>query len=348
MTGNLSLLTKARLGSGLFTNDKKVFQRIGLSAQWKAMQMKTESKIIEWLLEGDPAVRWQVQRDLLGEPASVYEAEQAKIAQEGMGARLLELQDPDGRWGRGLYSPKWISTTYTLLTLRRFGLEPRHPQALRGCGLLLQHGYGPDGGIDFHASSDHAETCITGMVLSLLAHFHYPDARIHDLVEHLLIQQMPDGGWNCESYRGATHSSFHTTLSVLEGLHEYCLLHPKHVDPVLEAQARAREFLLEHRLYRSHRTGKIVKPAMTRFPFPPRWYYDFLKGLDYFQSCRAEKDERLRDPIDLLLSKRRKDGTWAQYRGPSGRTFFEIEKAGQPGRFNTLRALRVQRWWHTD
>ncbi len=183
--------------------------------------MQTDQEILNWLLDGDPSIRWQVQRDLLGEPPQVYEAEQERVAETGWGAQLLALQEPDGRWGGGLYSPKWISTTYTLLALRALGLPAANPQAQEGCRLLLENGLFPDGGINFSSHAKYSETCITGMVLSILAHFRYHDPRVHDLVEHLLRQQMADGGWNCRSYRGDTHSSFHTTLLALEGLHTY-------------------------------------------------------------------------------------------------------------------------------
>jgi hypothetical protein len=307
--------------------------------------MQTDSKILSWLLEGDHSIRWQVQRDLLDEPPQVYEAERERIAETGWGAQLLALQEPDGRWGGGLYSPKWISTTYSLLALRILGLPAANHQAQIGCRLLLEHGLFPDGGINYFSHAKHSETCITGMVLSILAHFRYPDPRVHNLVEHLLRQQMVDGGWNCRSYRGDTHSSFHTTLSVLEGLLAYEKLAPPDAAAVSGAQARGRKFLLQHKLYRSHRSGEVVSPAMTRFPFPPRWQYDVLRALDYFQSVNAPRDECLEDPIALLMSKRKADGRWQAYRGPSGQVFFEMELAGKPGRANTLRALRVLRWW---
>jgi hypothetical protein len=228
------------------------------------------------------------------------------------------------------------------------GLPPEDPQALKGCEQLLSRGLYRDGGINWFASLKHSETCVTGMVLSILAHFRFPDPRLVTLAEHLLGQQMADGGWNCRSYQGDTHSSFHTTISVLEGLRAYELAFPDGVAAVSEAQARGREFLLEHRLYRSHHTGEVVNPAMTRFPFPPRWHYDALRGMDYFCLCGAAQERRMEDAIQLLVKKRREDGRWPAYRGPSGRIFFEMEKAGEPGRWNTLRALRVLRWWENE
>jgi hypothetical protein len=287
-----------------------------------------------------------VQRDLLHTEPELVQRTREQITFQGWGARFLALQDSAGTWGGGLYSPKWISTTYTLLTLRRLGLMPTNPQASRGCQLLLDNGFFPDGGIHFSKVAEHSETCITGMVLSLLAYFSYPDDRIHAIVDHLLAHQMLDHGWNCRSFRGDTHSSFHTTISVLEGLHEYEKAFPNRAAPVRSAQARGREFLLIHKLYCSHRTGEIVKPFMTRAAFPPRWRLDFMRALDYFQDCNADRDPRLSYAVALLRTKCRKDGRWPLNRGMSGLTFFEMEKAGGPSRINTLRALRVLKWWH--
>jgi hypothetical protein len=309
--------------------------------------MKLDPKVIAWLLEGDPSIRWQVQCDLLKRPKTEYEKERKRVASTGWGARLLKLQAPDGYWGGGIYSPKWISTTYTMLTLRLLGLGPADPQARMACRRFLERGFYTDGGINFFTPSfKYSETCVTGMILALLAYFRFPDDRIHTVVKHLIGQQMPDGGWNCESYKGATHASFHTTISALEGLHEYEVAYPGQVPTLKKAVRRGHEFLLRHHLFRSHRTGMVFDPAMTRIPFPPRWRYDFLRALDYFQMRNADRDERMADAIDLLLKKQGQDGRWLMNRGMTGRTFFELEHAGQPSRWNTLRSLRVLSWWN--
>ena len=300
---------------------------------------------IAWLLSGDPAIRWQTRRDLLDEPPAAWEADRAQVALTGWGAQLLACQDPAGTWGGGLYSPKWISTTYTLLTLRHLGLPPDNAQAQQGCDLLLNRGFYRDGGINFFKSYPYSETCVTGMTLALLGYFRCLDARVPQIVAHLLEQQMDDGGWNCERPHGATHSSFHTTLSVLEGLHEYALLAPLDAARLQAPVQRAHEFLWLHRLYRSHRTGRVADPAMARIYFPPRWRYDFLRSLDYFQWLNAPVDARMTDAVQLLLSKRTPDGRWKQGQNWAGRVFFEMEEVGKPGRWNTLRALRVLRWW---
>ena len=302
-----------------------------------------------WLLDGDPSIRWQVLRDLAGAGERSVLRERQKVAREGWGARLLARQDSDGRWagGRssdgGLYHPKWISTTYTMLLLRDFGLPAANRQARRACALLLDQGLQRDGGINYGWSN--SETCVTGMVLSILAAFQVDDERLDTIADHLLAQQMPDGGWNCQRRFGATHSSVNTTISALEGLRHYELHRRLKVAAVRAAQRRGREFLLIHRLFRSDRTGQIIKPIFLRFSFPPRWHYDILRALDYFQAVDSPRDERLAEAIDIVRSTRGIDGRWTLQNTYKGKTYFELERRGAPSRWNTLRALRVLKWW---
>lgn len=337
--------------------------------QSKVRQVKESSwswqEILDWLMDGDAAIRWQVMRDLSGSPSDDYTSEQAEVARQGWGKKLLSYQDEDGTWGGGIYGPKWISTTYTMLTLRRIGLPQDNQAAYKGCQQLLEHGMYGDGGINYSRSETQSEACITGMVLSILAYFRFPHPYLDEMADHLLRRQMPDGGWNCRDHKGDTHSSFHTTLSALEGLLEYQKSRGEVRLDVETARLKGHEFLLQHRLYKSHRTGEIVSARMTRMPFPPRWFYDFLKALDYFQDYfkwrsqnriahpdresreldrKHARDTRFQDAIQLLESKRKADGRWNMMRGPSGRVYFDLEPAGKPGRWNTLRALRVLRW----
>lgn len=307
--------------------------------------MKFDSEIIEWLLSGDASIRWQTRRDLLADSQDSIQAERAQVATQGWGARLLSYQDSSGLWGGGLYTPKWLSTTYTMLLLRQLGLEPGHAQAQKACALLLNHGLYRDGGINFFPSYNHSEVCVTGMVLSILAYFEYPDDRVENLVNFLVKNQMRDGGWNCQIFNGASHSSFHTTINVLEGLLLYERYRPSQYDFGAEIQERGREFLLQHQLYRSHRTGKIVDARMARFSFPPHWHYDVLRALDYFQACAAPLDARLVDAIELLHKRRTRNGRWLLQNRHPGKVFFDLESPGQPSLWNTLRALRVIRWW---
>ncbi len=311
-------------------------------------------RVIPWLLKGDPSIRWQTFQDLLGASPTTVRRERGKVARKGWGARLLARQHSSGRWtpgqssDAGLYSPKWISTTYTMLLLRDFGLPTNSPAARKACKHLLEEGLQRDGGVSYGAWAKwthKGETCITGMILSILSYFHYEDPRLDTIVAHLLEEQMPDGGWNCRRPSGATHSSVHTTISVLEGLRHFELHRQRKVREVQSAQLRAREFLLVHRLFRSHRTGKIIKPEFTRFSFPPRWHYDVLRALDYFQAVNAPRDTRLSDAIDIVHASQLKDGRWPLQHSYKGKIYFELEPLGAPSRWNTLRALRVLRWW---
>jgi len=298
-----------------------------------------------WLLTGDVSIRWQVMRDLLNAPPSQWQPVQAEVGKKGWGARLLKHQDDSGRWTPRLYGKKWISTTYSLVLLRWLGLPPGHPQAVKSCLLFLDEALLDDGGINVTFSYKHSETCVTGMVLALLSWFKINDPRRELLLEFLLNEQMDDGGWNCQRDQGAVHSSFHTTISVLEGLREYVEADGERKQEVRTAESRAREFFLVHHLYRSHRTGEVSNLTFTRFSFPPRWHHDVLRTLDYFRASDAQYDERLEDPIALVLKKRLNDGRWNLQNRHPGKTFFEMEQVGRASRWNTLRALRVLDWW---
>lgn len=300
--------------------------------------------MLAWLLDGDPAIRWQALANLSHAASSLVKRERARVETDGWGARLLALQDREGTWAHGLYTPKWTSTFYTLLLLRDFGLNPGNLRAKRACQLILSEGRRSDGGLNF-GPAPRAETCISGMGLSLAAYFDEGAAQAEALVDHLLAEQMDDGGWNCRRPRGATHSSVHTTISVLEGLRAFEATGPRKRREVRAAQDRAREFLLDHRLFRSHRTGRVMKSEFTRFVFPPRWHYDVLRALDYFRAVEAPFDERLREAIELVQKKRDASGRWRLESCHRGQAHFQLEKVGAPSRWNTLRALRVLDWW---
>ncbi len=300
--------------------------------------------VIGWLLEGDPAIRWQVMRDLTDEAAAAVAAERSGVATDGWGARLLALQEEDGRWGGGFYGPKWISTTYTLLQLRHLGLDPAGEAAHGARDRLIGGGgtWRDDSGFFEYLG----ETCVTAMNLALACYFEATSVKTTRVVEWLLDQQLEDGGWNCETERGSVRSSFHTTISTLEGLLEFERSGhaPELVGASTAARMRAHEYLLQRRLLRSRSTGEILNPSWTRFSFPPRWWYDVLRGLDYFQDAAAPVDDRLDDALTLLQKKRAKDGRWNLQNHHSGREHFRMEQPGKPSRWNTLRALRVLEW----
>lgn len=218
--------------------------------------------------------------------------------------------------------------------------------------MLLDGARSVDDGLNFANSVREPETCTTAMVVCLAATFGTVDGRVEQALSWLVDEQLGDGGWNCETIRSASrHGSFHTTIQTLEALHAWTL--GSGPDSVVdEAATRGRELFAVHRLYRSHRTGALVGPSFTRMVFPPGWRHDLLRGLDHFQAAAAPTDPRLADAVATLRSKRRPDGTWttnAPYPTTNapypGRYWFRLEPAGQPSRINTLRALRVLRWW---
>jgi hypothetical protein len=306
---------------------------------------------VEWLLEGDPAIRWQVCRDLLGSPAREVAAERARVAQDGWGAALLAVQDPDGTWGGGFYSPKWVSTTYTLLLLRHCGIDPADPATQRAIERLVGGGAtwrpGSALGSGGHGFFEYlGETCVTAMNLALGCYFGVVGERTTEVVEWLLSEQMGDGGWNCERVRGSTRGSFHTTISAVEGLLEF----EKSGwalslgDAARQARGRAYDYLLDRRLMRSLRSGDIINQSWQRFSFPPRWWYDVLRALDHLRDAAVVVDDRWSEGLALLDSKRTADGRWRLQNHHAGREHFRMEDPGRPSRWNTLRALRVRRY----
>ena len=303
-----------------------------------------EGAVIDWLLAGDPAIAWQTRRDLLDQSAEAYEPERGLVSTTGWGRRLLDHQDADGTWGGGLYSPKWISTTYTLLLLRRCGLQPTDEQARRGVELIWDGARYFDGGLTPAASIAAPEACATSMYLSLAHYFDVDHPNVQPALDWLLANQLTDGGWNCRTVRfGDRHSSFHTSILALEALAEARRVHAGRTE-ITTALSAGREFFLRHHLYQSHRDGSIANPAFTKLSFPPRWHYDLLRGLEHFAAANAPTDPRCDDALNLLQQRRRRDGTWPTQNRHSGKVWFEMEQAGRPSRWNTLRALRVCRW----
>ena len=303
---------------------------------------------LSWLLAGDPAIGWQTRRDLIGEAESVWGPERRRTLSEGWAAQLLAEQDADGRWGGGLYSPKWVSTTYTLLLLRDMGLPRDCEAARRGTALVLDGLLGALPDADFQARLLALDRCIVGMILSLTSYFGLGAERVEALVANLLAEIMPDGAWNCRRMRRPRphHSSFHTTLNVLEGLRDYLESGATpHRPAVLAAEQAALELLLQHQLFRSDRSGEVIDERFTKFSFPTRWYYDVLRALSYFARADAPRDPRLGEAIELLRHRRRSDGCWPVQNRHAGKVFFDMEKTGGPSRWNTLRALRVLKWW---
>jgi hypothetical protein len=297
--------------------------------------------VMEWLLESDPSIRFQVMRDLMDGPDGVVAAERSRIASEGWGARLLALQALDGQWGGGAYvCPGWISTTDTLMLLRDLGLDPKSERARRAVGLVRATSWGPEFD-DAPFFEGETEPCINGRVLAAGAYFGEASDR---LLDRLLREQLEDGGWNCYA-PPSRRSSFHSTICVLEGLLEYEKAKGA-TTAVRDARLRGQEYLLERGMFKSLSTGEAIDPAWMLFSFPTRWHYDVLWGLDYLRRAGVEPDRRVAEAIDLVVKKRRSDGRWPLENPHPGQVHFDMEAAaGEASRWNTLRALRVLNWY---
>ncbi|MDQ0894899.1 hypothetical protein [Agromyces ramosus] len=304
--------------------------------------------VTEWLLDSDPSIRWQVMRDLLDEPAEAVAAERGRVATEGWGARLLALQPDDGYWGGDEYGMhgERTSVTWTLHLLRRFGIDPDAPP-VRAAIARVRDGVKWREWDDLPYFHGEVEPCINGGVLSLGAYFGVLGAGSDRIIARLLDEQLDDGGWNCDAPE-SKRSSFDTTLCVLEGLLGYEQATGGTDASITEARRRGEEYLLERDLFRRRSTGQIVRDRYANLIFPPYWLYDVLRSLDYFRSTGDHPDPRVADAVDLLISKRGDDGRWRAGEPWHGEVHFAADApAGEPSRWNTLRALRVLRWFES-
>src|SRR2546421_4018514 len=326
--------------------------------------------VVDWLLDSDPAIRWQVLRDLTDASEEEVAAERARVADEGWGARLLALQAEDGHWDRGTppftsaeaadwwqslppdrqgtLFPEFTSTTWTLTLLRNFGLDPASPGARHAVRRVRDHCRWEHDGEPFFAGE--VEPCINGRAVAIGAYF---GEDVRGIVDRLLGEQMSDGGWNCEQENGSTRGSFHSTINVLEGLLEYERTAGS-VPGVTAARLRGQEYLLERRMLRRLSTGEVIdqdrkthRPAAWRqFSYPTYWHYDVLRGLDYLRAAGAIPDGRVAEAIDLVESKRDGHGRWPLEHPHPGRRHVTMDEGeGRPSRWNTLRAMRVLRWY---
>ncbi|MFC0627849.1 squalene cyclase [Kribbella deserti] len=319
--------------------------------------MVHDSALIDWLLDSDPALRWQVERDLVGASPDVWEATRARIATEGFGARLLAVQDPDGQWASGAFFPgrtldlepsdegqPWTATTWSLNALREWGLDPA---ALAGTAELLaancrwEYQDRPywDGEVD---------ACINSYTL---ANGAWLGADVSKIAQWFVEHRMAEGGWNCEWVAGSTRSSFHSTLNSLIGLLYYETATGGSDD--LRAVRRAgEEYLLERRLLRKRSTGELVGPWATEFAYPFRWPYSVLKALDHFRAAAihdgTSPDPRLADAVEVVQAARQSDGTWLQQLRHPGQAWFEVDvPPGEPSKWLTFHATRILAWWDT-
>ena len=303
--------------------------------------------VTEWLLDSDPAIRWQVMRDLLDAPPRETAGERARIATEGWGANLLALQGDDGYWGGQEYGIDGDrrSVMWTLHLLRRLGIDPDAPQTRAAIARVRDGVVWREWG-DLPFFHGEVEECVNGGVLALAAYFGELGPGSDRIIERLLQEQLPDGGWNCEPVEESTRSSFDSTLCVIEGLAAYERSVPGAPPEIAASRRLGEEYLLERGLFRRRSTGEIVLPRYANLKFPPYWTYDVLRSLDYFRSTHEQPDPRVADAVELVVSKRGDDGRWLAGTPWRGEVFFAVDAPeGEPSRWNTLRALRVLRWF---
>ncbi len=321
--------------------------RMRTASTYDARVQGDPGRTVDWLLDSDPAIRWQVMRDLTGEPANVVVAERSRIATQGWGARLLRLQAPDGRWGGRPWSHDQTDTFHTLELLRRFGLDPRSEEARRAVDLVRARVTWRDPDFetpwaDNRFFEGEVEPCING---NLVATGSYFGLDMSPLVDRLLAEQLLDGGWNCEVENGATVSSFGTTINVLEGLLAYERATGGSAE-VAAARVRGEAYMLERRLFRRKSTGEVIDPDWLRFSFPTWWHYDVLRGLDHLRDAGIEPDERIAEAVGIVEAARDRDGRWPLGTVYPGEAHLQMEGGeGEPSRWNTLRALRVLDWF---
>jgi hypothetical protein len=298
--------------------------------------------VVEWLLDSDPAIRWQVMRDLTDAPEDEVASERARVVTEGWGAQVLAAQSADGTWNGGAYSPEWTSTTAALQLLRHFGIDPSTDQVRSALTLVRANARWEYDDLPYFDGE--VEPCINGQAVAIGSYFGQ-DVQV--IVDRLLTEQMADGGWNCdqEAERGGSiRGSFDTTINVLEGLLEYERATGGHAD-VAAARERGQEYLVERRLLRRLSDGEIGDRKWLHFAFPTGWHYNALRALDHLRDAGATPDDRLTEALDLVESKRDADGRWPLDLALHDELLVDLgERVGEPSRWNTLHALRVLRW----
>ena len=297
----------------------------------------SDREIIDWLMNGDPSIRWQVIRDLSGAGEDIIEAERMRVYTEGWGAEILSRQDPDGKWSGQLYNGKWVSTTYTLLLLKEFGLLPNE-RSETGCQVLFENGIFEIREIRFSAGQQFRDDGVTGMVLGILCYFGYREPRISGIAEYLMERQRPDGAWVHDDRPGAEQYLFENTLLIARALWDYQKATGDDSGNIREARMKAHEFLLDRRLINSN------DPKCLLFSFPNYWHYDVLAALDYLRAVDIMYP-RLADVIRTVRKKKNSDGTWNLQNRHSGKVFIDMDAVGKPSRWNTLRAKRILAWW---
>ncbi len=307
-----------------------------------------------WLLDSDPALRWQVQRDLLGAPERDWRTTRARVATEGFGARLLALQDDDGQWAGGAFFPAdagpqekgqpWTATTWSLNALREWGLDAELLRRRRTAELLAENSRWEYDDLPYWGGE--VDCCINAWTI---ANGAWLGVDVSGLADWFVAHQLADGGWNCEWLSGAVVSSFHSTLNALKGLLAY-EQHTGGSAATRRARRAGAEYLLQRHLFTRLSTGEPVGRWVDEFCYPPRWVYSVLNAADHFRAAAVHDgsapDPRMAEAIERIRSARQGDGTWWQSRRHPGRVWFEVDvPAGRPSRWLTTFALRTLAWY---
>jgi hypothetical protein len=314
--------------------------------------------LTDWLLDSDPALRWQVERDLLDVADEIWQTTRARVATEGFGARLLALQDPDGQWAGGAFFPRdfdvagpeaaegagqpWTATTWSLNSLREWGVDAA-VLADTAERLAANSRWEYE---DLPYWGGEVDCCINAWTLM---NGLWLGADVEGIARWFVEHRLEDGGWNCEWIEGSTRSSFHSTLNSLKGLLAHETLSGG-TDATRAARRGGEEYLLERRLMRRLSTGEPVATWLTQFANPSFWRYDVLHAADYVRSASlldgSPPDPRMTDAVEAIRAQRQPDGTWLQAGRHPGRVWFEIDvPAGEPSKWLTFLGTRVLRWW---
>jgi len=335
----------------------RAVQSSGL-VRYNGVIMSSDS-LIDWLMDGDPVIRWQTMRDLIDAPEAEWQAERTRTVDFGWGAQFLSHRLPDGSWPEA----RWTGVLWTLLTVMDCGLPSTEPRLRESAQLFIERAVTRQKPFDEKWMLTRMDLCHLGFWLRIGGYFGIDEPRLVDIADVVLGQQMDDGGWNCRrrGYPKTRHGSFHTTFNVLEGLREYVGSRewgvgnrgsansttlpptPHSLLPIrfVDAEARAAEFMLCHQMYRSDKTGDVIDEKFTYLTFPSHWHYTVLRGLDYLRSTPAIADSRLDDPIAMLVGRRGVNGRWPVEKRIAGVELFDMERMGGESRWNTLRMLRV-------
>jgi hypothetical protein len=299
---------------------------------------------VGWLLRSrEPAVRRLTRRDVLGEP--VEDAAPAGPLVRG----LLRGQRRDGGFGVHPYV-KWSGAHWRLVSLVELE-APAEERLRRAAETVLDWLTGQGHRRGVRTIDGLVRRCASqeGNALAVCSRLGMAgDERVELLARSLVEWQWPDGGWNCDDRASGRRSSFHESLAPMWGLHEYARATGSRW--AREAAEQTAELFLEHRLFRSLRTGEPIRPDWLLPHYPAYWHYDAPRALTILARMGLVRDPRASEALDALAGRRQEDGTWTAAKpwwrlpGSSGSNVEVVDWGRRgPNELVTLDALRVLR-----